>query len=105
VRKFRPGTGLGIAEVLGPHRRKILAVTRSYGVERVRVFGSVGRNEAHEGSDVDLLVDRLPDASLLDLAHLKRELGKIVGRSVDVVEEDELPWSLRPQVLAEATPL
>jgi uncharacterized protein len=54
---------------------------------------------------VDLLVDRLPGASLLDVARLETELSRLLGRSVDVVEEDCLPWSIRPQVLAEATPL
>jgi predicted nucleotidyltransferase len=54
---------------------------------------------------VDLLVDALPRASLLDHARLEIELGKLLGRTVDVVEEESLPWSMRPQVLAEAVPL
>lgn len=105
VRPTHLGNGLGIPEVLGPHRERIIALVESYGAKRVRVFGSVRRREADEKSDVDLLVDRLPRASLLDRAHLETELRKVVGRPVDVVEEDCLPWSLRPQALAEATPL
>ncbi|MGC2289521.1 MAG: nucleotidyltransferase family protein [Thermoplasmata archaeon] len=99
------GTGLGILEILGPHRAKVLALASKYGVKRVRVFGSVRRREASERSDVDLLVDGLPNASLLDHAHLETELRRILGRPVEVVEEDGLPWSIRPQVLAEAVPL
>ncbi len=104
-RPVRLGSGLGILEVLGPHRAKILALVSNYGAKRVRVFGSVRRREANDRSDVDLLVDGLPRASLLDHAHLETELRRILGRSVDVVEEDGLPWSIRPQVLAEAVPL
>ena len=104
-RPVRLGTGLGIPEVLGPHRAKVLALALNYGAKRVRVFGSVRRREANDRSDVDLLVDGLPGASLLDHAHLETELRRILGRSVDVVEEDGLRWSIRPQVLAEAVPL
>jgi predicted nucleotidyltransferase len=99
------GVGLGIPEVLGAHRARILALTRKYGAKRVRVFGSVRRRSANERSDVDLLVDDLPRASLLDHARLETELGKLLGRAVDVIEEGSLPWSIRPQVLAEAVPL
>ncbi|EQD27085.1 DNA polymerase, beta-like region, partial [mine drainage metagenome] len=70
-----------------------------------RVFGSVRTSTAGTRSDVDLLVDELPEASLLDLARLETELSRLLGRSVDVVEEDCLPWSIRAQVLAEAVPL
>ena len=99
------GNGPGIREVLGPHRDRVLAIIRKYGAKRVRVFGSVRRGTARPGSDVDLLVDDLPRASLLDLARLETELTRLIGRPVEVVEEDSLPWSLRPQVMAEAIPL
>ena len=99
---IRLGTGLGIPEVLGAHRDRIVAIAKRYGARRVRVFGSVRRREATPRSDLDLLVDALPNASLLDHARLEAELSDLVGRRVDVVEEDSLPWSLRPQVLAEA---
>ncbi|HTT34954.1 MAG TPA: nucleotidyltransferase family protein [Thermoplasmata archaeon] len=101
----RLGTGLGIPEVLGSCREKVLALAHRYGAKRVRVFGSVRRRSATARSDVDLLVDDLPGASLLDRAHLETELRRIVGHTVDVVEEGSLPWSVRPQVLAEAVPL
>ncbi|MHB8352713.1 MAG: nucleotidyltransferase domain-containing protein [Thermoplasmata archaeon] len=105
VRPISLGEGLGIPEVIGAYRARVLALVRRYGVKRVRVFGSVRRRSANERSDVDLLVDELPRASLLDHARLEIELGKLLGRTVDVTEEGSLPWSIRPQVLAEAVPL
>jgi uncharacterized protein len=71
----------------------------------VRVFGSVRRSEAGPTSDVDLLVDRHPETSLIDRAALVNELEQILGRKVDVVPEEALHWLVRPQVLFEAVPL
>ena len=105
VRPTAIGTELGIPEILGPHRTRVLALARKYGAKRVRVFGSVRRRSANARSDVDLLVDDLPGASLLDLARLETELSELLGRPVDVIEEGSLPWSIRPQVMAEAAPL
>lgn len=105
MRPISMGTGLGISEVFGAHRAQVLALARKYGAKRIRVFGSVRRRCADEHSDVDLLVDALPGVSLLDHARLETQLGDLLGRTVDVVEEGSLPWSMRPQVLAEAAPL
>ena len=102
VRKVEAGDRLGLEDVLGPHRAGVVALARGFGARRVRVFGSVRRQTAGRQSDLDLLVDDLPGASLLDAARLEVELGRLLGRPVDVVEEDALPWSIRPQVLAEA---
>lgn len=82
-----------------------MAIARKYGARRVRVFGSIRRRNGDERSDVDLLVDALPGASLLDHARLEIGLEEVLGRKVDVVEEETLPWSMRPQILAEAVPL
>jgi len=105
IRPTELGSGLGIKEVLGPKRTEVLTLLKSYGVKQVRVFGSVRRQEATAASDVDLLVDALPRMSLLDVAHLKIELRKVLGRPVDVVELSDLPWAMRPQVEAEAVTL
>ncbi len=37
---------------------------RRYGITRLEVFGSVARGEAHEGSDIDLLVTFSPGIQL-----------------------------------------
>jgi len=47
-------------------RGEILGVARKRKARRIAVFGSVARGEARPGSDVDLLVDFEPGASLLD---------------------------------------
>ncbi|MGA7861735.1 MAG: nucleotidyltransferase domain-containing protein [Thermoplasmata archaeon] len=99
------GNGLGIEEVLAPHRDEILRLARKHGARSIRVFGSVRRREADEKSDVDLLVEWGPDVDLLDTAAFRRQVRESIGRKVDAVEEGFLHWAIRPQVLAEAVPL
>ena len=94
-----------MTEIVLPRRQAILAAARRHGFRHVRVFGSVRRSEASAKSDVDLLVDREGDPSLLDRAALATELEAILGRPVDVVPEDSLHWLVRPQVLFEAVAL
>lgn len=54
-----------------------------YGITRIGVFGSVARNEAHSGSDIDIVIEMAPD--LLKRASLKAELELLFGKNVDVV--------------------
>lgn len=70
-----------------------------------RVFGSVLRGEDQEGSDIDILVDALPGATLLDLGGLQMDLQDILGVRVDLLTPDELPKQIRARVIAEAIPI
>lgn len=96
---------MGIAEILSPRREAVLHAVRQRGFGHLRVFGLVRRSEATRTSDVDLLVNRVRETSLLDRAALTEDLETILGRKVDVVPEDALHWYVRPQVLFEAVPL
>ena len=100
-----PSTGLGISQVVGSHRSKILRIARRYGARKVRVFGSVRRGQATSQSDLDLLVQFREGADLFDQMRLERELGALLERKVDVVTEAGLHPLVRPQVLFEAIPL
>ena len=83
-------------------------VRSHYGVKSLRLFGSVARDSASEGSDVDLLVafDDDADWSLLDLARMEDELEAIAGRAVDLVMrrsvEHSENWIRREAILASA---
>ncbi len=67
-----------------------------------RVFGSVLHGTDHDGSDLDLLVDALPGATLFDLGGLQVELESLLGIRVDLLTPADLPPKFRAQVLAEA---
>ena len=70
-----------------------------------RVFGSVLRGTDLEGSDLDLLVDALPGATLFDLGSLQDELQTLLGVQVDLLTPGDLPPTLRATVEAEAQPV
>jgi hypothetical protein len=70
-----------------------------------RVFGSVAHGLDTEGSDLDLLVDPLPGATLFDLGGLQMELEELLGVRVDLLTPGDLPVKFRAQVLAEALPV
>ena len=90
---------------LKKHRAEILDLARRHGAGNVRVFGSLGRGEGTEGSDLDLLVTLAEGRSLLDLVGLKQDLEDLVHRPVDVVTERALSPYLRERVLLDAIPL
>jgi predicted nucleotidyltransferase len=67
-----------------------------FGCPRVMLFGSVARGEAAPGSDVDLLVDGLSAADLIEATvRAERLLGDV---NADLVPRA----SARPEVLARA---
>ena len=71
-------------EGLRRRRPEILGVARKRRARRIAVFGSVARGEAHPDSDVDLLVDFEPGASLLDHVGLFQDLEDLLGVGVVV---------------------
>nr|WP_218627246.1 nucleotidyltransferase family protein [Caballeronia sp. dw_19] len=70
-----------------------------------RVFGSVLHGTDQDGSDLDLLVDALPGATLFDLGGLQMELEDMLGVAVDLLTPGDLPPRFRERVLAEAAPV
>jgi uncharacterized protein len=93
------------SEVLREQRDLIRAVAMRHRTENPRVFGSASRGEDTETSDLDLLVDPLPGATLLDLGAIQIELEESLGIPVDVLTPGDLPRKFRDQVLREAVPI
>jgi len=81
-------------------RSKLVA----FPIKHLAVFGSVARNEAREGSDVDILVEFEPEApvGLFEFARLRRTLGELLGCEVDLATPDALREEMRAQILQEA---
>ncbi len=93
------------SEVLQSKRDVVHAIVARHRAANVRVFGSVLRGKDHEGSDLDLLVDAAPDASLLDLVKAQREIEQALGITVELLTPEDLPESFRHQVLGQTKPL
>ncbi|MGI0055589.1 MAG: nucleotidyltransferase family protein [Thermoplasmata archaeon] len=105
VQPIRLGNGLGIPELITPHRQEVLRIAHRFGALRIWVFGSVRRREATRRSDVDLLVEWGRPTSLLGVAGLRIELRKALGREVDLVNRHGVHWALDPQIEAEKVSL
>lgn len=86
-------------------RAAVREAPRRFRAANPRVFGSVVHGTDREGSDLDVLVDALPGATLFDLGGLQAELEDLLGVSVDLVTPADLPVDIRRQVLTEALPI
>ena len=77
---------------------------RRYHVGELSVFGSAARGEMRQDSDIDLLVEFLPEAEvdLVDHAGLMLDLADLLGRKVDLVSKNGLKPLIRASVLEEA---
>ena len=58
---------------------------KNFDITSLRLFGSVARNEHHEGSDVDIYVEMPPKIFLV--VRLKAYLEKLLGCPVDIIRK------------------
>jgi uncharacterized protein len=89
----------------------VRAVCEGRDVGRVDLFGSVARGGQGPGSDVDLLVEFLPDSDigLFEMGALKEDLEERLGCRVDLVSRRAVERSRNPirraAILAHPIPL
>ena len=91
--------------VLDMKRNAVLEAVNRFRTANPRVFGSVLHGTDRDGSDLDLLVDALPGATLLDLGGLQDDLESLLGIQVDLLTPGDLSPKFRAKVLAEAQPV
>jgi len=86
---------------------KLAAICRRYQVRELAVFGSAARGETRPDSDIDLLVEFLPEAQvgLLEHAGLMLDLSELLGRRVDLVSKRGLKPLIRDSIIREARPV
>jgi len=99
VTRMRP------SEALPLHRDTIRQLVLQAGMANPRVFGSVARGEDREDSDLDILVDPAPRASLLTMVRLQSQLEVATRIKIDLRTPAELHPRFRSKVLAEARSL
>jgi len=93
------------SEALILKKQAVHEATARYNATNARVFGSVARGSDVEGSDIDVLVDPLPGATLFDLGGLQDELQELLGVPVDLLTPGDLPPNVLDAVLEEARPI
>jgi uncharacterized protein len=79
-------------------------ICRRYSVKELAVFGSAAAGGMRPDSDIDLLVEFLPEAGadLIDHAGLMLDLSRLLGRQVDLVSKRGLKPLIRSSVLKQA---
>ena len=91
--------------ILDMKRSAVREAAGRFRAANLRVFGSVLHGIDEDGSDLDLLVDALPGATLFDLGGLQDELESLLGVRVDLLTPTDLPTKFRAKILAEAQPV
>jgi uncharacterized protein len=86
-------------------RSAVREAAARYHTANPRVFGSALHGTDRDSSDLDLLVDALPGATLFDLGGLQDELESLLGVHVDLLTPADIPLKFRERVLAEARPV
>lgn len=74
----------------------------SYGVTRLRLFGSHARDEAGPESDVDLVIDFAARPTLFRLGGLQTKLSEALGRPADLMTPGAIKPRYREVILAGA---
>ena len=89
-------------------RKKVVDIINQYqtelqemGVKSLTLFGSVARDEASPGSDVDLLVEFNRPMGLFGLIEIQTRLEELLGCKVDLGTLDSLKHGIREIVLKE----
>ncbi len=86
-------------------RKTLLAhkeeLNQKYGVSEIGVFGSFVRNEQHEASDVDILVEFDKAVDLFTFVNLKNYLSDLLNINVDLVMKKALKPKIGQRILQE----
>src|ERR1700744_1694449 len=83
---------------------RIAEICREYRVRELSAFGSVLREDFRSDSDVDLLVDLMPNHGLGLIAYIscQNELAEVIGRRVDLVDKSTLKKFVKREILGSA---
>jgi predicted nucleotidyltransferase len=91
--------------VFAQHRDTIRRLVHEAGMTNPRLFGSALHGDDSESSDLDILVDKSPRTSYMDLVNLELALHDALGIDVDVRLPTELHRGFREHIIAEAVPV
>jgi len=90
---------------LQKHREDIINLASKYGITNIRVFGSVARGDAHEDSDIDLLVTLPQKIGLLKLSGAELSLEDALKQKVQLISDEGLSPYISNHIINEARPI
>ncbi|OGS22826.1 MAG: nucleotidyltransferase [Elusimicrobia bacterium RIFOXYB2_FULL_50_12] len=82
-------------------KRQKAILRRKFKIKSLGVFGSYSRGEQRKTSDVDVLVEFDEPPGLIGYVSLEDELGKYIGKKVDLVMKSALKPHVGQQILRE----
>lgn len=81
---------------------RINEIKRDFGVTKIGIFGSYTRNDQHEESDIDILVEFSKDYKTFDnYMGLKFHLEELLNMKVDLIMKSALKPALADKILQE----
>jgi uncharacterized protein len=88
-------------------QEEIARFCERHGVKRLSLFGSILRGELRPDSDIDVLVEFLPDRTpgMFGFGQMILELREVFGREIDLRTPQDLSPYFRDEVLRTARPL
>lgn len=82
---------------LAAHKAELAALS----VRSLSLFGSVARDEAVPGSDIDLLVEFSEPVGMFEFLEVKAYLEALLGAKVDLVTPGALKPRLKERIMRE----
>lgn len=92
----------GLDPLVERHRRALRRAARRCKLRRIWLFGSRARGDARPDSDVDILYQTGPGATLWDVADFQATAQELLGVRVDVADMDALPNKMRERAMPDA---
>jgi predicted nucleotidyltransferase len=91
------------SEIYNRHKAEIREIASRYPVSNIRMFDSVLHGEDNDTSNIDLLIDTLPEATLFDLGGLHQdELQVLLGVQLNLLTLGALSPRFRASIISEA---
>ena len=85
-----------ILQTIASHKKQLV----DYGVIKIGLFGSFVRNQANDGSDIDILVDIVKEKrTFQNFMTLNYYLEDLFGRKVDLITMQTLSLYIGPHIL------
>lgn len=79
-------------------QKNIVEFLKARNAKKIGLFGSFARNEETEKSDIDVLVSFREGVNFFDLVGIELDLSDLVGKKIDLVEEEGINKRLKPSV-------
>lgn len=98
-------SGMTMNQQITIDENALAAICRKHGISKLSLFGSVLREDFHDESDIDILVEFEPRVAVgfFKLGEIEAELTALMGRTVDLRTPAELSPYFRDEVVENAS--